>query len=128
MKGLAAALGVMLMGGIAEQHSGSTYCTLLTIGPDGEIWGRHRKLKPTWRELHSNLGYACVQLGRDGEAIVHFRKALALDPNYLPTHTALAELLVRRGQIEEARGLLRRALELSPSDRRARAMLEQLAR
>ena len=50
MKALAAALGVMLMGGIAEQYSGSTYCTLLTIGPDGEIWGRHRKLKPTWRE------------------------------------------------------------------------------
>jgi nitrilase len=50
MRKLGAALGVMLMGGIAEQQGGSTYCTLLTIGPDGEIWGRHRKLKPTWRE------------------------------------------------------------------------------
>jgi Flp pilus assembly protein TadD len=84
------------------------------------------KLKPTWRELHSNLGYACVQLGRDEEALGHFRNALALDPNYVPTHTALAELLTRRGQIEEARGLLRRALELNTSDRRAKAMLDQL--
>lgn len=50
MKKLARELGVMLMGGIAEQHSGSTFCTLLTIGSDGELWGRHRKLKPTWRE------------------------------------------------------------------------------
>lgn len=50
MRKLAGALGVMLMGGIAEQEGGSTYCTLLTVGPDGAIWGRHRKLKPTWRE------------------------------------------------------------------------------
>ncbi len=50
MKQRAGALGVMLMGGIAEQHAGSTYCTLLTIGPDGTLWGRHRKLKPTWLE------------------------------------------------------------------------------
>lgn len=50
------------------------------------------KLKPTWREFHSNLGYACVQLGRRDEAIRHYRDALACDPNYAPTLTALAEL------------------------------------
>jgi nitrilase len=50
MKQRAGALGVMLMGGIAEQHAGSTFCTLITIGPDGTLWGRHRKLKPTWLE------------------------------------------------------------------------------
>jgi nitrilase len=50
MKELAGELGVMLMGGIAEQGGGSVWCTLITIGPDGALWGRHRKLKPTWRE------------------------------------------------------------------------------
>lgn len=66
MKGLAAALGVMLMGGIAEQHSGSTYCTLLTIGPDGEIWGRHRKLKPTWRVPPRSVGSVVFLVGKTG--------------------------------------------------------------
>jgi nitrilase len=50
MKDLARELGVMCKGGIAEQHGGSTFCTLLTIGSDGMLLGRHRKLKPTWRE------------------------------------------------------------------------------
>jgi len=84
------------------------------------------KLKPTWRELHSNLGYACVQLGRYDRAIQHFREALHHDPNYVPSYTALADLLVRRGEDVEALRLLRQAVELSPSDPRARSLLQRV--
>lgn len=84
------------------------------------------RLKPTWRELHSNLGYACVQLSCPDEAIVHFREALRLDPNYVPSYTALAELLSRRGEGEEAKRLLELALQLNPTEARAKGMLERL--
>jgi len=50
MKALARELGIMMMGGIAEKYGGSIYCCLLTISKEGEILGRHRKVKPTYRE------------------------------------------------------------------------------
>ena len=50
MKETAKRHGVMLMGGVLEKESGSTYCTLLTIGGNGELLGRHRKIKPTYEE------------------------------------------------------------------------------
>ena len=40
---------IMLMGGIAERSGGSIYCTLITI-QNGELLGRHRKVKPTYEE------------------------------------------------------------------------------
>ena len=40
--------------------------------------------------------------------------------------TALAELLIRRGDSVEARRLLHQALELQPSDNRARVLLQSL--
>ena len=83
-------------------------------------------LKPTWRELRSNLGFALVQMGRNGEALAQFREALALDPNYLPTYTALAELLSRSGGRTEALQLLRQAAELAPDDARIQAALLKL--
>lgn len=50
MKETARKNNIMLMGGILEKESGSVYCTLITIGPDGELLGRHRKIKPTYEE------------------------------------------------------------------------------
>ncbi|UCH05540.1 MAG: carbon-nitrogen hydrolase family protein [Candidatus Thorarchaeota archaeon] len=50
MKSLAGELQIMLMGGIAEKEGASLYCTLVTIGPNGKLLGRHRKIKPTYEE------------------------------------------------------------------------------
>ncbi len=50
MQNLAKELKVMMMGGIAEKSSGSTYCTLITIDDNGKLINRHRKIKPTYEE------------------------------------------------------------------------------
>lgn len=50
MEELAGELGAMLMGGVAERDGGSIYCTLVTVGAEGAVLGRHRKIKPTYDE------------------------------------------------------------------------------
>jgi nitrilase len=50
MKKLAKELKIMMIGGIAEKSSGSTYATLITINEEGKLINRHRKMKPTYAE------------------------------------------------------------------------------
>lgn len=72
--------GVVLAIGITERDGaygrGTLYCTLLYVGRDGEILGRHRKLKPTgaerliWGEGDgSTLTVLDTDLGRIGGLI-----------------------------------------------------------
>jgi nitrilase len=72
--------GVYMAIGVIErdtQFSGGTlYCTLLYFGPDGEIMGKHRKLKPTgaerliWGEGDgSTLTVLSTKLGKIGGLI-----------------------------------------------------------
>jgi arylsulfatase A-like enzyme len=52
---------------------------------------------------HNGLGHCLLQAGNDDEALVHFKRALELDPgNPIPAHN-IALVLERRGQVEEAR-------------------------
>ncbi len=87
------------------------------------------RLKPLWRELHSNLGFAVLQLGQLDEAERHYRNALRCDPNHVASHIAVAELLLRRGDAAsrtEAGRLVEAARALSPDDPRARELFERL--
>ena len=45
--GIAARHGVELVLGVVERDGGTLYCTVLFVGPDGELRGKHRKLVPT---------------------------------------------------------------------------------
>jgi protein O-mannosyl-transferase len=49
------------------------------------------------------------------EAIRHLRRAVALDPGYVPARYSLGLVLARDGRIDEATGQFRRVIELDPA-------------
>lgn len=64
--------------------------------------------------VHYNLGVALAKEGRNEEAIVHYREALRLWPNYLEARNNLGDALYARGRLAEAEPEYREALRLKP--------------
>lgn len=105
--------GVVLVIGVNERaaHSlGVLYNTLLTIGPDGELLGVHRKLVPTWAEK-------LTWTGGDGSSLkVHDTPvgplgALACGEN---TNTLARFALLAQGELVHASCYI--ALPVAPAD------------
>jgi tetratricopeptide (TPR) repeat protein len=66
---------------------------------------------------------------RDWEkAIVHYRRALEIDPRWPGAHYGLAGVYLQRNQTADARAELLLELKVNPSSTRAKAMLAQIAR
>lgn len=61
--------------------------------------------------------------GRPGDAVVEYRRAVALDPLYALAHRNLGLLYARAGQTAASRTELEAALRLDPSDVEVRAFL-----
>ncbi|XVF18675.1 hypothetical protein REPUB_Repub11eG0043200 [Reevesia pubescens] len=60
-------------------------------------------LSPGNAAYRSNRAAALTALGRVGEAVKECEEAVILDPNYWRAHQRLASLLLRLGQVENAR-------------------------
>jgi tetratricopeptide (TPR) repeat protein len=69
------------------------------------------------------LGRIARVEGEIGEAERRLRKSVELLPGFSETHTELARLSLRQGNIEGARAELERALRLSPKSFQANAQL-----
>jgi tetratricopeptide (TPR) repeat protein len=68
---------------------------------------------------HYNLGVSLSDRGRGDEAIVRFRMALEIKPNYDLAHNNLGVVLVERGQVDEAVTHYRKALAIQPDHEKA---------
>ena len=72
----AAAMRAHLVVGVIERDGGTLYCTVLMLGPDGALLGKHRKLMPTASERliwgqgdGSTLPVIETRVGKIGAAI-----------------------------------------------------------
>lgn len=72
-------------------------------------------LQPNDSRVHNDLGALLMRLQKPEEALVAFKQALALAPDYADAHSNLGYLLVRDfEQIEEAEAHIEEALRLNP--------------
>jgi tetratricopeptide (TPR) repeat protein len=65
--------------------------------------------------VRSELGQVLLALGRADQALLHQRRALELDPGYVPAHYGLGLALGARGDRAGAAAAYRRCIELEPA-------------
>ncbi len=82
-------------------------------------WTTIAKNPQSWM-AYNNIAISLLQKGKTDEAIVHYNKALELDPNYGEGHYNLANALLRLGRTEEAVAHYEKALEIYPKNIPAR--------
>jgi len=64
---------------------------------------------------YNNLAYETNRLGKTGDAILLYRKAIQINPEFAGAYNNLGYLFLQRGQYPEAEVELRRAVELEPT-------------
>ncbi|HEV8290680.1 MAG TPA: tetratricopeptide repeat protein, partial [Tepidisphaeraceae bacterium] len=60
---------------------------------------------------HTSLANALVRRGRDGEAAVHFRRAMEINPDYASAYEGYSQLLMRAGKVDEATEYVRKYIQ-----------------
>ena len=93
-----------------------------------EAFHNAHRLAPTDAELCNNIGVVYLQSGDSEKSIYWFRKATAESPTYGRAFTNLGQAHIRENNISEAREAITRALELDPTDTRARSLHAVLMR
>jgi len=93
---------------IAARLAGPAPEVAAGAGPDRAAMALARSTSD--RQRHVNLGDAMLAAGRPDEAILHFRRALEIDPSLVDVRTQLATLLQKQGDGARATEELRTAL------------------
>ncbi len=84
---------------------------------------RAATINPDLPSVQSYLGQALLFTGDADGAVQAFRKELAANPNDFDANFQLASILARRGQPDESKRLLERAVLVRPDSEEARAAL-----
>lgn len=93
----------------------------------GSIFGAGHA-EPVQVDILVLRGQAHVELGDLDAAESAFVEALGLRPGHVPALLGRALVMLRRGQVEQARAIVERAMSLDPDDAEARYLLGEVRR
>ena len=71
--------------------------------------------QPTNPEINNFLGITLQLLNKIGDALISYKTAVALNPNFAEAHKNLGNMLYRFGKIDEAEKSYKKALKLKPN-------------
>lgn len=72
------------------------------------------EVEPYGPAVRFQLARALMRLGRFDEAQTHLETAVDLDPRYADAHVLLGDVYRQQGELEQARDMYKKALELKP--------------
>jgi protein O-mannosyl-transferase len=79
------------------------------------IWQDTVHNRPNNPRAHANLGETLTALGKTGDAVTEFNRALEIDPDFVEAHSNLGMILASLGRTEEAVSHYERALRINPN-------------
>ena len=81
-----------------------------------KLWTNVLAVEPTNHVAHENMGFHLRGLGRDDEALPHYRESVRVRPDSIQGRFELSSLLLKKGAQAEAIEELKKAVELVPND------------
>jgi protein O-mannosyl-transferase len=93
-----------------------------------DYFHRAQQLTPQYYFLLINLAVAENATSQSAAAEQHFKEALQMAPSYPDSYIYYARYLIQHSRPDDARPLLRKAMELSPADVTARELLQGTGR
>lgn len=74
------------------------------------LWEDVAQKSPRKPRAYTNLGYAYMQEGMPGQAILNYKKAIAIDPRYSRAYAGLGAVYLQTGMLDPAVENLRKAV------------------
>jgi tetratricopeptide (TPR) repeat protein len=106
---LALCAGLLLIVGMASWQRARVFKT------EDALWTDTLAKDPDSWAAHNNLGIVFILKGRLDDAMVHYQRALQINPNYPEALTNLAVALFRKGRVDDAVAQYQKALAINPN-------------
>ena len=113
-------LGILLLVSFSFALGYLTFERNLDYSSEFRIWQDTLLKQPRNPRANNNFGMELAKRGEINEAIPYFRKALELNPYYVPAYSNLGAALAKSGDIDQAINFYEKAIKLSPTDTKAR--------